>query len=191
MKRILVIVSILSCFSVMLLSCASIITHKDTNTNMTSPLYTTPQMTTTVNEITTPSWVTQTGNNVTNSHSGYVMTNIHEKTLTALNGAPIISAKILSPEIVLYDNEGLQLTVNTNLLTVFNVIEEKVNAVCNRYSNCDPSSFISLPNVLVDYRLEYFTKEAMCIKFQITETDENANVYKSFLCYHSDRPPNI
>jgi hypothetical protein len=40
--------------------------------------------------------------------------------------------------------------------------------------------------VLVDYRLEYFTKEAMCIKFQITETDENANVYKSFLCYNLD-----
>lgn len=187
MKKIIVLVSIISCFCVMLLSCSSLITVKDPSTPMPEPQYTTPIITSqTTTAITTPSWSIQTGNPVINSHSGYVMTNIYEKNITNSKNETLVSVKIISPLVVLYDNDSLQTSVNSNLGIVFNQIEEKVNSVCNRYLNSDPGSFMSLPSVFVDFSLEHFTKEAMSIKFQITENDENANIYKSYSCYNLD-----
>ena len=170
----------------MLISCASIITHKNPNEHTSTPTLTTPMSEIITTVVTTPPWSTQTGNHVVNSHSGYVMTNIYEKTLTDKDDNTLISAKILSPEVHFYDNESLQLTVNSNLLTIFHEIENKVNTICSRYSGSDPSSFLSTPHVFVDYSLEYFTKEAMSIRFQINETDSNANTYTSFICYNLD-----
>lgn len=187
MKRLLVFASIISCFSVMLLSCASIITHKDTS-EQTTPhiIMTTPSSTVVTTVVTTPTWSTQTGNHVINSHSGDVISNIYEKTLKDKGGNSIISLKILSPRVDFYDNNSLEATVNANLLYVFNELENTVNAICNRYELADASSFLSTPSIYVDYSLECFTQEVMSLKFCITETDNNANVYKSVVCYNID-----
>lgn len=187
MKRLIVFASIISCFSVMLLSCASIITHKDTIEQTTPPtVMTTPSTTVVTTVVTTPSWITQTGNHVVNSHSGYVMSYIYEKTLTDKSGNSIISFKILRPEVRFYDNDGLESTVNTNLWYVFNEMEDKVSVICNRYMDADTSSYLSTPDVFIDYTLECFTQEAMSLRFRITETDNNANVYQSVVCYNFD-----
>ena len=187
MKRLLVFASIISCFSVMLLSCASIITHKDTSEQTTTPIImTTPNSTVVTTVVTTPTWSTQTGNHVINSHSGDVNTIIYEKTLKDKKGSNLISIKIIRPEVVFYDNVSLASTVNANLLYVFNELENTVNTICNRYELADTSSFLSTPFVYVDYSLECFTQEIMSLKFCITETDNNANVYKSVVCYNID-----
>lgn len=186
MKRLIVFISIASCFSVMLLSCASIITHKDTSEQTTEAYLTTPAISTVTTLATTPPWSTQTGKPIINSHSGHVMPNIQDKILKDQNGNSIISVKIISPKVVFYDNESLQSTVEMNLLTISNEIEAEVNAICNRYALADVNSFLSTPDVLVDFSLEYFTQEAMSLKFQITETDNNSCTYESFICYNID-----
>ena len=188
MKRLLILTSIISCFSVMLLSCASIITHKDTSEQTSTQLLTTPSISSVVTTQTTtmPIWSTQTGTPIVNSHSGYVMPNIYDRTLKDKNENTVVSVRILSPKVFFYDNESLQETVNANLLFVFNEIETTVNAICNRYLLADTSSYLSPPSIFVDYTLEHFTKEAMSLKFKISENDENSNTYTSFVCYNLD-----
>jgi len=170
----------------MLLSCASIITQKDNDTLTSTLQETTDPSTVLTTVITLPPWSTQTGNHVINSHSGYVMTNVHDRILRDDEGNTLILAKILSPKVVFYDNESLQNTVNINLHSVFNEIEGIVNAICARYTDSDAESFLSDPEVFADYCLEYYTKEAMSVKFCITETDNNAQTHISYITYNLD-----
>ena len=186
MKRYLLLVTIIFCLCALLISCASIITHKDTSEQTTSPELTTPTTSITTTVVTTPMWSIQTGNHIINSHSGYVMPVIYEKNINDKNGNQLFLAKILYPKAEFYDDEGLEATVNANIYRIFNEIEAEVNDIYNRYQNCDASTFLSTPTIYVDYSLEYFTKEAMSLKFQITETDNNAGTHKSFLCYNLD-----
>ena len=97
-----------------------------------------------------------------------------------------MTAKIFSPEVDFYDNESLQNTVNYNLLNVLNEIEHKVDSICARYIDADSKSFLAQPYVWVDYSLEYYTKDAMSLKFCITETDNNAQTNLSYVTYNLD-----
>ena len=186
MKRILTFTSLISCFCIMLLSCSSIITHKPQNVQTSAVTQTTPQSTVITTIVTLPPWSSQTGNHVIDSHSGYVMTNIYERSMNDQNENLAVYAKILSPEVIFYNNESLQNTVNANLLYVSNEIKAKVDSICQRYVDADVSSYLTTPNVLVDYSLEYYTKEAMSLKFQFTETDNNAMTHVSYLTYNLD-----
>ena len=184
MKNVYLYLSAVLAFTVLFASCASLVRKPneavETTLSDTTPIVTSLENTTV---ITTPVWSTQTGEGIIETHSGHVITNVFNTEIKE-GDQILIKAKMMVPEVIFYDNESLQNTVNYNLGIIRFELEHAVLAICNRYIGTDPSSNVSMPDVVVDYKLEYFTKEAMSLKFTIIETDNNGNVYKSYKCYN-------
>ena len=184
MKNIYLYLCTVLASTVLFVSCASLVRKPDEAVETTAPT-TTPIVTSleTTTVITTHPWSTQTGLGIIETHSGHVITDVFNTEIKD-GDKVLIKAKMMIPKVVFYDNESLEKTVNYNLSVIRYELEHAVLAICNRYTGSDPSLNISLPDVIVDYSLEYFTKEAMSLKFTIIETDNNGNVYKSYKCYN-------